>query len=455
MTTFSNLIILPFILRSISQEEYGLWSIFFSIDAGIGLIEMGLGTVVTRYITYAFCGAVDIPMEGLPRLERKKSSNHKLLFNIVYVAKDIYRKITLIALGLFAVASIYIVILSLQLNNPWNAIVGWVIFSCGCLLRTYFTYLNSFMKGIGMIKEMETVGTLLTIIYLLTRLGFVLFGWGLIGLGFASILDAGLGRILIYKSLKGYIKDHEEYASKARKETKAGGNKAIKRVIWKNSKQMGVLTVSDYLTGQGKSLICSTILPLSVTAQFSLTNQLISAVASVSLIPYMTFRVQMGDAIVRHDDEKTKDILAFSLMIFVGLMLTGGIVVIFWGGKAIAFIKSNTFLLENRYVVLLILYSFVMSLNSICTGYIGLTNTQVFVWPTAVSGISGVVLSYLAFSIVGTNALSCYIYAVLASQLVYNAWKWPMYVRSQTGLKLRDIPERGLSYLTRVMQGKN
>lgn len=455
LTTFSNIIILPVILTHISQEEYGLWSIFLSIDAGIVLIEVGLGSVITRYVTYAYCGADDIPLEGLPVIREDGKSNPQLLFNVVYVARAIYRKIAIISAGLFLAATAYVVYLALQLDSLENALLGWFIFCVGSVFRILFTYYSSFIKGIGKIKEVERIQIFLTVLYMVTRMSFTAMGWGLVGLGVANAIDVILGRFLIYFSLKGYIHINQDAVKTAKIRTREGKNTTIKDVIWRNSRQMGIVTITDYITGQGKSLLCSVFLPLTIMGQFSLTNQIVSAVASMSMIPFNTFRIQLGDAIVKQDREKTHEILTFILMMFLGIMTAGSIVTLMFGGRSISLIKSNTSLLENRYVFLLLLYTFILQLNRVCTGYIALKNKQIFIRSYVVASAGGIIIAYLSYLVTRADGLACYIYSILGAQLVYNAWKWPLYVCRDTGIRVRDIPVKGIKYLIKVIKGTN
>ena len=455
LNTFSNILILPVILTHITQEEYGLWSIFLSIDAGIGLIELGLGTVITRYVTYAYCGAASITLEGLPANKKDSETNTGLLLDVVYAARQIYVKMTAISAILFMGATVYILNLAVQLAHFQDAVIGWIIFCAGCLFRIYFTYYSSFVKGIGKIKELEKIHIFLGVLYMMTRMIFIWLGWGLVGLGIANAIDVILGRLLVYGPLKDFIRKNYDEAIKAKQRSKDGNNSEIKNIIWENSKQMGIVTIINYISGQGKSLLCSIILPLSVMGQFSLTNQVVAAVASMSMIPYNAFRVQMGDAMVKRDREKTNDVLSFILLMFIVTAIAGGAVTLFFGGKLIALIKSTTMLLDNKYVFLLLIYSFIISLNQICTGYISLKNIQPFITSYVVAGVSGMVCAYLSYLVVGADGLDCYVYAILITQLVYNAWRWPLYVCKDTGITLRGILMNGRRYLIKVIRGKN
>ena len=139
LTAISNVIVLPFVLNRVSAEEYALWSVFLSIQAFVMLIDTGFSTLVARYATYAYCGAKEIPLSGTPESE-DGVINYSLLFRVFFVARKIYTKLALLALGILLLGGIYIFYLSKNLPNCKSIMYAWILFSDGIALKIYFTY---------------------------------------------------------------------------------------------------------------------------------------------------------------------------------------------------------------------------------------------------------------------------------------------------------------------------
>lgn len=452
--SFSNIFILPVILSKVSSAEYGLWSTFLSISAFIALVDSGFASVVTRYVTYAYCGARSIKKDGLPDMCEKSEPNHRLIFEIIYTAKGTYRKIALIAASLFLFATVYILYLCGDTIGVMEALIAWVLFAFGNIIKLYFTYYTAFIKGLGKIKETESIHLITAIIYLFTRMLFVSMGFGIIGLGIASLLDAILFRALIAIYLNRYISAEKEIANQVKSKLKNEKTNETKEALWKNSKQMGLITITDYITGQGKTLLCSTLMPLSTLGSFSLTNQLLNVAVNLSLVPYNTFRVKLGDCIVSNDSEGKKNLFSFMVLSEIGVITLGTLVMLLFGDVLLRLVHSNTQLLDTASIILLLVYQLIISTNKVCTYYISLKNTQPFMKSYIISSFAGVIGAFI-LGLFWENGFLCYILSALVSQLVYNAWKWPRYAIKDIGLNPLEIPKRGIECGIKILKGKN
>ena len=47
---FSTLLLTPFIIRTLGQAEYGVYKLVSAVNAYLLLLDLGIGTAVTRYI---------------------------------------------------------------------------------------------------------------------------------------------------------------------------------------------------------------------------------------------------------------------------------------------------------------------------------------------------------------------------------------------------------------------
>ncbi|HCR2012775.1 TPA: hypothetical protein ONC52_004666, partial [Enterobacter asburiae] len=92
----SSLLLLPFILRYLGQEEIGLWYVFVALAGLVQLLEFGLLPTVSRFISYVYSGAKDITYNKTPEC-KDEEINKELLNDLIIAAREIYFKITTLA----------------------------------------------------------------------------------------------------------------------------------------------------------------------------------------------------------------------------------------------------------------------------------------------------------------------------------------------------------------------
>ena len=67
----SSALLLPLILRMMSSEMVGIWSVFMTVTAFASLLDFGFCGSFTRNITYVFSGVVKLKKEGFERYRLK------------------------------------------------------------------------------------------------------------------------------------------------------------------------------------------------------------------------------------------------------------------------------------------------------------------------------------------------------------------------------------------------
>jgi O-antigen/teichoic acid export membrane protein len=429
----STLIVLPVILGNVSSNEYGLWLIFLSIGTLATLIDFGLGNVLTRYTTYAYSGATHIPTQGLPSKNEDGTPNYELLFKIFVTSKKLYRKIALIVFGFLAFMLGYIIWVSANEIEVTKVIVAWSLYSFGISLGFYFNYYNAFIKGLGKIKEIQVVGIVNTIIYILLQIFFITIGLDLIGLGIANLLSVMLLRFQLSKHVNKVINSKKEIYKIAEQLIEAKSDTQINLALKKNSNQVGLVTISNYIQGQGGLLLISAFVPLSITAKYGLSMQLISIVISISIIPFNTFLPQLSSFQIQRKFSKLKKrYINVTMMIFL-TYLVGSLVITLFGDRALALIKSNTDLLNNELLILLITYHFILTNHQRATSFISLGNNQPFVKPYIISSALSLLICLSGFMF-NMNILG-FILVNLIIQLSYNGWKWPLMAWNKINVK--------------------
>lgn len=421
----SKIIVLPVILGNVSTNEYGLWLIFLAIGSLASLLDFGLANVMTRYTTYAYSGAASIPIDGLPIKSNREEPNYELLFKLYITCKKMYKNISLAVFIFLGVMLSYLIWLSIGEVEVTKVIIAWFLYSIGIALGFYYNYYNAFFKGLGKIKEMQIISIVNIIVYILLQVLFLYLGFGLIGLGIANLLSVILYRFQLSKHVKKIINSNKEIFEFVEDLIKVRSDSEITMALKKNSKQIGIITISNYFQGQGGLLLISAFVPLSITAKYGLSVQLISIVISLSIIPFNTFLPQLSSLQIQRKYTKLKKkYINITLMIFL-TFLTGSLLILYLGNLALLLMNSNTDLLNKELLILLMLYYFVLTNHQRATSFISLGNEQPYVNSYIISSALALLISTIGFMF--EMDISEFILINLLIQIAYNGWKWPLY----------------------------
>ena len=446
ISTLSAIIVMAIVLANISTEEYAIWNVFLSIQSFVVLLDSGFGSVAVRYISYAVSGAEEINIEGLPRINDSGQANYRLYAEVYNCTTRIYARFSIAGFGILFIATSYIVYISRDLENLTEIIICWLLFSIAVSADMYYTYMSNILKGSGKIKENSVTQIWVAIISSFLKIVLVLAGMELLGLVVAYFVQIVVTRILMYYFLKPDLKKIKEISSNGGESIKTS---STYRAIMKNSKQMTWITVSDFITGKGRTLVCSTFLPLVVTGSFSVSSQMIGMVYSICMIPYSTFRFKWGELVPRKDKKKSGNVYAMVMLIFVVGMIVGTVFCVLFGNAALQIVKSETKVLSPILIFLLGIYQLVIGIVKISTGYIQYNNIQPYVISSVISSFGGVLLAVVLM--MNDMGILGYLLALIITQAIYNMWKWPKFALDNLNMKLKDIPIRGYEYILSMM----
>lgn len=441
VSIFSKVIVIPFILALVTDDEYALWAVFLSIEGFVTLFDMGVAKLVARYATYAYCGATEIPVEGMPQKPVSGNTNYELFFEVYYVAKGFYKKISLYAALIIFFGTAYIYYLSRALNNIWSILLAWFIFGGSVAFQLYFTYISSFLKGMGKIKETKKIDLYAAIIEIVLKLVLIVGGLGILGLGMANCILIIFKRFAMMNIFNKTVEGSEKEKEKALKKYRKGELKQVERAFEKNSRDLGGVVIAQYIQGQGSTLLCSMIFTLSETAQYSLTLQLYSVVSSLAQIPYQVLQPKLNEYRLTKNKERLKDFYSLIVLYIWVIFICAIIVISFMANPVLSIIKSNTFILPTSLSILVGIYQMLDINHRRSTDLIGLGNEQPYAKAYIISALATVAVGVIV--LISNLGITALILGNLLIQLSYNAWKWPMYVNRLFDIKRGDIIKRG------------
>jgi O-antigen/teichoic acid export membrane protein len=419
----SGILLFPVILRLLSPETVGIWSIFLSIGSLVGLLDFGFSTSFSRNITYIFSGVNQLKSIGISD-ERSPDVNYILLAKTIKAMRWFYSRIgilTFIILSLLGTIYIYYIVENKFNGDKIDIYVSWALF---CIINTYniYTlYYDSLLLGRGYVKQDKQIIIISQISYLLISIILVVSGFGLISLIVGRIIALVLKRQLSYRlffdcDLKIHLTEFKNL-----------DYKEILNVIKPNAIKVGLTGVSAFLVLQSATLIGSWYISLSLIASYSITVQVINVIASLSKVYYTTNLPNIAQLRVMNDFSRIKNIFINNVIIMILTYIFSIVLLLVFGNRLLQEIDSKTFILIPSMICVIGLISFLEENHGVAAGFLLSKNEVPFYKAAIISGISTIVLlfvflKYLNYGIWGM------ILAPGIAQLVYQNWKWPLHL---------------------------
>lgn len=436
-----NLLLLPVVLHFLSIDDVGLWFVFTTLASLAQILELGFQPTIARNSAYIFAGAQSLSKEGLPNALEKSGLpvNYELLAELVYASRYIYKVIAFLAgILLFIGGSLYISTLITPNQNDVTVMVSWAFFSLGYIANFYFGYVNGLMQGKGEILAVNKVVIVTRLCMLIFGIAAICFGYGLLGLGLASLLSSFIGRAIAMA-----------YFSKAISFDADGGvDRLIKirmlRTLWYNASRLGIVQFGAFLIQRANVLLASSFLGLAVAASYGMTVTVLISLSSISASIAQIRMPHLAKAQMLRDNETLKALYGEILIISWGLFLAGFICMMCWGDELFTYISSQTQLLSTYPLAILGLIMLLELNHSLAASYLTTTNRVEFVSAGVLSGVLIVILSLVLVDKIGVWGL---ILSQGMVQLSFNNWKWPIETFKQLNCNLSELLRLGVKRL--------
>lgn len=433
----ANIILLPFMLHYLSDEDLGLWYVFATIAHIAVLIDFGFAPALSRNISYIWCGAKELKKEDVS--ENTEGTTDVVTFKrILMTCRYMYQALSIIVfLLLFSIGTYYIVSLN---SSSDNVLVSWIIYGLGVVLNLYYSYFTSFLRGVGAIAENNIAGVISRVLQIVISCFLLYFGWGLLG---ASVGYFASGIILrLYSKLAFYkydniglmLNDTKVYIS-----FKECWDSFV--IIWHNASKEGLIMISNFLTSQANTLICSSVLGLATTGSYGISLQIITVICGLAGIPYSTYQPKMLEKIVKNDNHSSLKIFSGSFLLFVIVYFLLSIGVL----SSVPLIKllKPTYSMNYPLMTIMLLYMAIDQIYHLFASYISNYNKLPYTEAFVLSSICSVLFSYLLANYTGMGIWALII-APLVVALIYNAWRWPLYVLKDNSTQIVTFVQLGV-----------
>ncbi|MGC3977977.1 MAG: O-unit flippase-like protein [Paludibacteraceae bacterium] len=420
----ASALLLPFILKMLSPETIGIWTIFMTVTSFSGLLDFGFSPSFTRNITYIFSGIKKLEVNGYTPIDSTRAEiDFGLLKGTISAMRWFYFRIALILFILLVTAGTYYIsyLLKSYSGNKSEIYISWFIL---IIINTYnlFTlYYEALLQGKGLVKRQKQIIILGQSVYLIISILLVLLGSGLIAIVSAQAISVIIVRWLSYKSFfTTEIKDKVNSVVAYSKDS-------ILKIIYPNVLKIGLTSFGGFLVQKSALIIGSFYLTLTDLASYGITIQLLSVLASLSGIYTATYMPKIVQYRVRNDIKSIQYLYRKGQFILIATFLVGGGFLVLFGQYFLKLIGSQTPLLPPLVMSLCLLIVFLENNHAIAGNIILSKNEVPFFKASLLSGAATILLLFLSFKFTNLGILSMIIAPGIA-QVAYQNWKWPFVV---------------------------
>lgn len=442
MSMASNFLLLPFLIKFIDSEMLGLWYVFLSIGGIVTLFDFGFNPTLARNVAYCWSGAGELNAEGVG-LTVEANPNYRLLKKVISTCKAIYFVISVTALVvLLSIGTVYIRHVSGEIFNS-TVLVSWFIYTGAVFLNLYYGYFATFLRGVGAVSTYNKINVFARLIQIFVSIGLLVLGYGIISVAVAYLLYGFLLRVFSKKAFYKY-KDLGRNLKTVTEKTNFDEVKRLFRVVWHNAWKDGLVAVANYCANQAGTLIASMFLTLTETGIYSISVQLITAIATISAGLYTAYQPAMQSAYANKNQKELMRLMSLAMITYCVLFWVGTFGLITVGIPVLKWVKP-----ENTYDIPVIMgiaiYNFFYKRQSYYASFISNTNHVPYVKAYLFSSAAGVVLSVgmVRYMKIGVWGL---IIGQFLPQLVYNVWYWPREVYKMLGTTWTKMMSVGIGF---------
>lgn len=435
----ANIFLLPIMLRYLTDEDLGLWYVFAGIAQFVVLLDFGFAPALSRNISYIWCGAKELKKETVEKCNHGET-NYDSFKNILTTCRYIYLALAIVSFVILSTLGSYY-ILTLDYNSG-GAMLSWIIYLLGVVLNLYYSYFTSFLRGVGAIAENNKAGVYSKTVQIVITSVLLLFNWGLLGASIGYFVSGVVLRVYSIKAFYWY-----EGIGKSLKSCKAvvtvGQCWNTFKIIWHNASKEGLIMISNFLTSQANTLICSSALGLAATGSYGISVQLATVVYGMSNIPYTTYQPKIMEKILKGDNNcltifSGALLLMVTTYIMLSLVVVVSLPIIIW--------LKPTFSVDYSMMTILLVFMLIDNFYHLFASYISNFNILPYTYPFVVSSLCSVLLSFLLVSFTDWGIWAL-IWAPIIVALAYNAWRWPLYVLRDNSMNMWNFMILGASFV--------
>lgn len=434
LSLFGSVVMTPFVVYFLDGDHYGLWGVFQSLAAITVLFDFGFATTFSRNINYCWNGARELSKTGSTYSESKEP-NFYLMKKTMMACQRVFLMISVGAwLIMITIGTYYILHISRHLNSN-EPLIAWIICTVAIFMNLYFGYYGSFLRGVGAISDVNKATVYAKGIHIVLTIGLLACGAGIIGTSIAYLSYGTVYRIIARRKFYKY-KGIGEGLKAVTAQILPTDVKEMFLIVWHNAWREGLISLANYFSNQACTVIISLYMPLTQTGAYSLGVHLATAVAQVAAVMYTSNQPVLQSAFVTKDKEKMRTTMSMITFSYVVLDILGLIAIIVIGLPLLRLIRPETVVAPS--VMLGIgMYQFTLKFRNCYTSYFSCTNRIIYVKAFLISAAACVLFALVSMGVLKLGVWGL-IAAQLVSQLMYNAWAWPVKAHREMDLSAKE-----------------
>lgn len=430
----NNIILLPFILRTFSQETVGIWIIFSTIIGLTGLLDFGFNTSFARNVSYIFSGAITLQKTGYCLVKNTSEIDYSLLKGLINAMRWFYSRMAFVFFLILTTVGTYYIytVLKNYSGNPQEIYLSWIILVIITSYSFYTLYYDALLLGKGLIKRNKQIAIISQTVYLIVAIALIILQFNLIAIVCAKALSAFIMRILSYRAI--YTADFKNQLT----EIIPQSYQKIMKFIYPNAVRIGLTSLGGFLVNQLAILIGPLYLPLGEMASYGITMQIIGIITALANVYYCAYQPQIVQHRLQGNMNSIKHLYLNGVLLSLLIFIVGGLILLCLGDLALTWIGSQTSLSPNFFVIIALLICFLEANHTNAAGIILTRNEVPFFRASLFSGIATTVLLFLFFQYTFIGVWST-ILARGIVQGIYQNWKWPLEVVRELKIRNQDI----------------
>lgn len=439
----SGFLLLPLLMVYLSDEELGLWYVYIAIANLATLFEFGFNPTFARNIIYVVSGVRKLSAKGCDTASIQKGIDWHLLNVVIRTCRLIYASIALVVLVLMVSAgSAYVSYVAENIDKEtlW---ISWALFVMAIVTNLYFLYTITILRGYGDIAGENRAKTFAKLAQLALSAVLLILGFGLVGAAIGYLANSLLMRFFALLRMRSH-KEIEKGRSSDICAVSIIEVRSTVGIVGSLAWRDGVVQLCNYASTQATTVMCSLFLGLAETGTYSVLLQLSTAVYHFASIYPKVFYPSMQAAFAEGDGERQGRIVSSGLVAYWGLFVLGA------AGSCLVVLPllplfKSTIVVDYGLFLGICAYLALWNHHSVCCNYIISMNEIPYMAGYLVASVLGVVFVWAFCGWLGAGVWGI-VLGQAASQIVYNNWKWPLYLCSKLGMGYLVLVQKGVAF---------
>lgn len=441
-TLIINILILPLLIKYLDANEVGLWYVFVSIGGITALFDFGFAATLARNITYCLSGASSLKSVG--KSSQLSDVNLELLSEVTGTCKLVYFIIAFIALILMCgVGTPYILYITknIFLNNYMYA---WIIYTLAIILNLLFFYYTSLLRGAGDIASYNKCVVISRTAQIIVAVVLLINGYGIIAMSISYLVYS-----LVFRLLTSYIIriNHPIF-----KKTKINIKQCYEtfKIVWHNAWRDGLVSLSNYLTTYGMTIVCSAYLSLSESGIYSISFQITNGVSMLAIIYFNSLQPAMQSNYINNRlEDLRKQYSKATVLYFISYLIVAlGVLII--GIPVLKLIRPD-YVINQLFLSIMLINVLFIQFHCMNASFISNTNRLPYVKAFIISSIASLIT--VAFVLKEFDfGIWCIPLIQFIIHSLFNNWKWPKYVMDMLQTNIKETFLSGFYEIKKIVR---